>query len=165
MSDLAEMERRLRAALERIGAGVDRLAGQPPVENAAFAAADPAEIADLQAQLEAERAARAELEADLMALRSPPSESGAEVERLLAQVDAQAADNQRLRASVAALREEVRRLSEAMAGGLSDASLLNQAMQAELEALRAQRASETTEMADILAELDRIVQAEEAAHA
>ena len=159
MSDLAEMERRLRAALERIGAGIDQLADQPPVAAPPPGAAD--EIARLQEMLAAERQARAEAEAEREALRLPP-EGGAEVERLMRQVDAQSLDNQRLRASVASLREEVRRLSETMAQGVEDAALINHAMQAELEALRAQRASETTEMADILAELDRIVQAEEA---
>ena len=90
----------------------------------------------------------------------------AEVARLTRQLDEQSLDNQRLRSSLAQLREELRRLREAVEGGIADAPLLNRALQAELESLRAARASETTEMAEILTQLGVIVEAEEAlAHA
>lgn len=161
MSDLAQVEHRIRAALERIDAGIDRLPIGGP------SAAQVEEIAHLQAALDAERKARIEAETQLAdfheALETATAERGDD--RLLRQIDAQSLDNQRLRASVAALREEVRRLSEALAEGLPDPALINHALAAEVESLRAQRASETTEMADILTELDRIVTAEERAHA
>lgn len=170
MSDLAELETRIREALDRIGAGIDRLAEPPmPVPDPSSAQ----EIADLQALLAEERAARTEAEARLAELESaletaaeaPPPEVQPGDDRLLRQIDAQSLDNQRLRASVAALREEVRRLTEALAEGLADPALINHALAAEVEALRAQRASETTEITDILIELDRIVTEGEAAHA
>ncbi|NBZ87822.1 hypothetical protein [Stagnihabitans tardus] len=165
MSDWSQVEQRIRAALGRIDAGIDRLPIGGP------SAAQVEEIAHLQALLDAERKARTEAEAQLADFHEAVETANAERaeasgdERLLRQIDAQSLDNQRLRASVAALREEVRRLSEALAEGTPDPALINHAMAAELESLRAQRASETTEMADILSELDRIVTAEEAAHA
>ena len=164
MSDLAGLEQRIRAALERMDAGIERLT-QAPAPGVAPGAAPGAteEIAHLQALLDAERNARAAAEVELSAYRNAaPADDSA---RLLRQIDAQSLDNQRLRASVATLREEVRRLSEALAEGLADPAALNHALLAEVESLRAQRASETTEMADILAELNRIVTAEERAHA
>lgn len=161
MSDLAALEHRIREALARVDAGIELLPIGGP------SAAQTAEIAELRAALEAERAARAEAEGQLADFHEAVEAAAAENDhdRLLRQIDAQALDNQRLRASVAALREELRRMGEAMTEGLADPELVNHAMLVELEALRAQRASETTEMADILFELDRIVTAEEGANA
>lgn len=167
MSDVASLEQRIREALGRIDAGIERVAsvGAPALDDAL------AEIAELRAALAteretlaSEREARIALEAAFEALQSPAPVESPDAQ-LLRQIDAQSLDNQRLRASVSALREEVRRLSDALAEGLADPALVNHALAAELEALRVQRASETVEMADILAELDRIVTAEERAHA
>jgi chromosome segregation ATPase len=152
MSDLAELEQRIRAALERIDAGIERLPPPAPVGQAE-------EIARLEALLEVERVARAEAEASVEAL----GEDDPELDRLRRQVEALGTDNQRLRATVASLREELRRMAEEAP---VDGAGINPALMAELEALRAERASETLEMADILAELNRIVGAqEESAHA
>lgn len=163
MSDLAELEARIRAALERIDAGLDRQGGRGPQ--------DAADLDLLRADLAAEQTRRAEAEAALAEVRAQVETSGltslaqGDPDRLLRQVDALSLDNQRLRNSVASLREEVRRLTEALAEGVTDAHLINHALVTELEALRAARASETTEMAEILAELDRIVTEGELAHA
>ncbi|MCW1917651.1 hypothetical protein NX862_02695 [Rhodobacter sp. KR11] len=161
MSDLAAVEHRIREALARVDAGIDRL----PIGGPSAAQTD--EIAKLRLLLDAERAARAEAEGQLADFHEAVEAASAEKDddRLLRQIDAQSLDNQRLRASVASLREELRRLTEALAEGIADPDMINHAMAIELEALRAQRASETTEMADILLELDRIVTAEEPAHA
>jgi predicted nucleic acid-binding Zn-ribbon protein len=90
----------------------------------------------------------------------------ADVATLTRQLDAQGLDVQRLSGTVAQLREELRRLREAAEQGMADPQLINRAMLAELEALRATRAAETTEMAGILAALTPILETEEArAHA
>jgi chromosome segregation ATPase len=163
MADLAELEHRIAAALARISAGVDRLATPDDAPSAAQAEA----IAHLEAALDAERAARVAADAALNDLQSPsPGADTAELDRLTRKLDAQGLDNQRLRSSIAQLREELRRLREAAEQGTIDAALVNRALQAELDALRAVRASEITEMADILAALGPIVEAEEGrAHA
>lgn len=165
MAEIAELEQRISAALARISAGVDRLGKSEDAPSAAQAE----EIARLQAALDAERDARAEAEAALAAQPAAGAADAAlhaEVDRLTRQLDEQSLDNQRLRSSLAQLREELRRLREAVEGDIADAPLLNRALQAELESLRAARASETTEMAEILTQLGGIVEAEEAlAHA
>lgn len=179
MVEFAELEQRIIAALARIGAGVEGLAKasatlQSAPETAPDMAAHPAldaglsdEIIHLQAALEAEREARRSAEAarddaEAALAAGPGPDLGAEVARLTRQLDAQGLDTQRLRSSVAQLREELRRLREASEAGVTDAPLINRALQAELEALRAVRASETTEMADILAALGPLIDAEEA---
>lgn len=165
MAEIAELEHRISAALARISAGVDRLGKAEDAPSAAQAE----EIARLQALLDVERAARAEADAALAERRSTEETDvsvRAEVARLTRQLDEQSLDNQRLRSSLAQLREELRRLREAVESGVADAPLLNRALQAELESLRAARASETTEMAEILTQLGVIVEGEEAlAHA
>ena len=159
MAELPELERqleqRITAALARIGAGVERLGAGPT----------PA-LTRLQMELDAERAARAAADDALNQMQMPiAGDHSAEVDRLTRALDAQGFDNQRLRSSVAGLREELRRMREALDQGMADAPLVNRAMQAELEALRAVRAAETTEMADILSALAPLVDAEEHAHA
>jgi chromosome segregation ATPase len=163
MAELVELEHRLAAALARIGAGVERLGTPSDAPSAAQAEA----IAHLEAALDAERTARVAADEALNELQSPGpglAADPAELDRLTRQLDAQGLDNQRLRSSVAQLREELRRLREAAERGTPDAALVNRALQAELEALRAVRASEITEMADILAALGPLVDAEEARH-
>jgi chromosome segregation ATPase len=161
MAEFAELEQRIAAALARISAGVERLATPADAPSAAQAEA----IAHLQQALDDERAARAAADAALNDMQSPtPGADTAEIDRLTRQLDAHGLDNQRLRSSVAQLREELRRLREAAGEGTPDAALINRALQAELDALRAVRASEITEMADILATLGPIVDAEEARH-
>jgi chromosome segregation ATPase len=163
MAEIAELEQRITAALARISAGVERLtsASDLPIE-VPYTPQDD-QIASLRAELDRERAMRLAADTALNEMRSPVSGAeAAEVERLTRQLDAQGLDNQRLRSSVSLLREELRRLREAVEGGLADAPLVNRALQAELDGLRAVRASETTEIADILAALGPLVEAEEA---
>jgi predicted nucleic acid-binding Zn-ribbon protein len=168
MVEFAELEQRILAAFARIGAGVEVLGKTAKAAGSTPSAAQSEEIARLQAALDAEREARLAAEEARAATSAEDMgvDLGAEVERLTRQLDAQGLDSQRLRSSVAQLREELRRLREATETGLADAPLINRALQAELEALRAVRASETTEMADILAALGPVIDAEEAqAHA
>ncbi|HBD91473.1 MAG TPA: hypothetical protein DC061_13295 [Gemmobacter sp.] len=67
MKDLAELERRITAALARIGAGIDQLQAPPAVDltSPEPAEADTAELDLLRAALEAERAVSTELRAAL----------------------------------------------------------------------------------------------------
>ncbi|MGV8986732.1 MAG: hypothetical protein ACOH2H_10645 [Cypionkella sp.] len=167
MVEIAELEQRITAALARISAGVERLGAARDTLGETPSAAQAEKIAHLQAALDSERAARVAADAALNELQSPPSaDPSVDVDRLTRQLDAQGLDNQRLRSSVVQLREELRRLREAAEQIIADAPLVNRALQVELEALRAVRASETTEMAEILAALGPLVEAEEeSAHA
>ena len=63
MQDLGELERRIAAALQRIGDGIEAVTAAPPPAEDAAAKDDI--IADLTAALEAERQANADLRAQL----------------------------------------------------------------------------------------------------
>ena len=160
MQEIVEMERRIAAALERIGRQVDTLGLLMPAEPAEDAAPPPGaeEIAALRSELEEERAAAAQLRDRLQGVREREAvtraQQEARIEKLVRQLDVQGLELQRMRKTAVTLREELRRLREAQADGTADAALINRAMLAELEALRATRLSEMAELDEIAAALD-----------
>jgi len=141
MSEIAELERRITAALERIGRGMDNLSLRGP---------DPAPDADLVAERDAARA-------EALAATARAVECEAEVDRLTAELDATGLDLQRLRKTAVQLRETLAALRERQAAGLADPVLLNAAMAAEIEALQQERRAERRELEAILAALQPLV--------
>lgn len=143
--DLGELERRISAALERIGRGLER------------SAAGPSDTGTLQAALDEERVVNAQLTERIRALRErdQAGQGGLQgrVEKLTRQLDVQGLELQRMRKTAIQLREQVRMLLQAQTDGLSDPHLINKSMLVELEALRATRQTEIAEMDEILAEL------------
>lgn len=181
MQEIVELERRIAAALERIGKGLDGLsapaampapesAPEPapvvetvaaPPDSAAFDSAmaeAAAEIAALRAQLEEERTAAAQLQERLKAVKDRDlilqSQMQEKVERLTRQLDVQGLELQRMRKTSVTLREQLRQLREAQVAGLAEPHLLNKAMLTELDALRASRLSEMAELDELAAALD-----------
>lgn len=156
MSEIDELERRINAALERIGQAVDGHAVRVALTDAG--SADAARLSD---ELQAERDANAQLQERFRSLKDRDAEQiaalEAKVESLTRQLDAQGLEVKRMRKNVIHLRETMRGLREAQAQGLAEPHLLNKAMVAELEALRATRLSETAELDDILAELKPLI--------
>ncbi|MBZ4022379.1 hypothetical protein CKO11_07905 [Rhodobacter sp. TJ_12] len=183
MTELAEYERRISYALERIGRGVDVLSErraavaepvvEPPpepvvIEDTARIEALEAELAvertalaAEKAALEAERAANTQLTERVRAIREKQETTLAALERRLAQatkaLEAVQSEANRLKRANGELIEVNRAVVEA--GGQANGQLVNRAMQAELEALRAARAWEMAELAEILAGLEPIVSA------
>jgi uncharacterized protein (DUF885 family) len=173
MQQIAELERRITAALERIGRGVETLAapkaaheggvheGGAQDAGAPFAA-DHAEIARLTEALDEERMANAQLNERLRVLRDKDSESQAGMAARLAesgnQIDLYGAELTRLRRTVIQLNGELGKLREAAASGVAEPQLINRAMLAELEAMRGSRASEAAELADIVAALNPLIE-------
>jgi hypothetical protein len=157
-SEIAEAERRLAAALERIGKGIARIGPAPK---------GPPEVETLKEELEAEKMANAQLTERLKALRERDTSSlagmEAKVDRLTQQLDVQGLELMRMRKVTMQLRDTVRALNEAAIQGNTDPHLINKAMQTELEALRALRQTEVAEMDEILAELKPLMG--EGAHA
>lgn len=162
MSDIVELERRLTAALDRIGLGVAQLSSAAaPIDAPVDAGDTAAKIAELEAKLAEERAVNAQLEERVKALK----------ERQDAQVTdvAQAADAtkkqlvrfdrelQKLRQVNAELREINDKLRQVAETHVSEPHLINRAMQAELEALRVTRATDAAEIEAIISELRPIV--------
>lgn len=185
MSDIAELERRITAALERIGSAVESLpAGGAPAEVVAEVVAEAAvvpqmadtapasdtrdaEIARLQAALDAEKASVAQLQDRLRASRDKDgvvqSQQDSRVDRMTRQLDVQGLELQRMRKTAITLREQLRAMRHAQASGVTEPHLINKSMLAELEALRSTRLSEMAEMDDIIAELTPMIT--EAEHA
>lgn len=161
MQEITELEKRITAALERIGKGVDRLAQAPrPAPNAGGAAE-----AALRAQLEDEKALNSQLQDKLRAAkeREPKGDLHEKIDRLTRQLDVQGLELQRMRRTAAALRDQLAALRAAQSEGVVEPHLINKAMAAELDALRAERLTEVAEIDEILAALDPHIT--EAAHA
>ncbi len=157
MQEITELEKRITAALERIGKGIDRMSAQPrpPMSAPANPAPAPNDAA-LRAQLEEEKSLTAQLQARLRAAKDREAKGDLQekVDRLTQELDVQGLELQRMRRVNASLREQLEALRAAAAAGVSEPGLINKAMAAELEALRATRLTEMAEMDDILAALE-----------
>lgn len=157
MQDLGELERRISAALERIGQGLDVLTA-PQEEVEPPPPPDTTEIDGLRVQLQEERFANAQLLERLRALKERDASQQAQVqekmEKLTRQLDVQGLELQRMRRTTIGLRDQLRQLREAQAAGLAEPHLINKAMLTELEALRATRLTEIAELDEISAALD-----------
>ena len=178
MQDLAELERRIAAALHRIGEGIEQVtlpAASPSEpqdeEEIATASADAERIQQLQDALSAERHTVAELREQLEAQAEQAqlapaaayedrAELLARIEKMTAQLDVQGLEIHRMRKTVVQLRENLRGLRRAQTANLADPEQINRAMLAELEAIRVTRLSEVAEMDEILTELTPLIKEE-----
>lgn len=150
MSDIAELERRITAALDRAGQAMDRLS--------AGSGGGDGDSASLAAELEAERTANAQLEERVRAIKVKQETMvaglEADVARLKEAVAARDAEVQQIRSVNAELRASNQALREANAQGIGDAHLVNKSMMSELDALRTARDADRAEIDDVLATLD-----------
>lgn len=172
MSDLAPVERRLAAALERISRHLDK--PQKAARGAVFGLGgraepqpDPeqaAQITSLREALEKERAANAQLSERVHQVKQRQETTIGQLERRLArmteQLDLQSLEMLRLKKANAKLIESNTALREAQVEAFPDATLINKSISAELEALQAERRAEMAEMEEILAELKPLVAAD-----
>jgi chromosome segregation ATPase len=153
MSDIAELERRVSRALDRISTAVAQMPAGGGEDLAAALAAEREANAQLEARVaaikERQETKVAGLEAEVRELRAALLDRDGQVQRMREV-------NEGLRASNAALRE-------ANASGLADAALVNSAMEAEVAALRAAAEARRAEIDEILARLEPLI--EERAHA
>lgn len=164
MDEITELERRMSAALHRIGLGLDALAARPTSAPASVPADTPPasdELARLHAALEAERGANAQLNERVRAIRERQETTVAALERrieqMTRQLDTQGIELARMKKANIGLRETVRSQRAAQEAGITDAHLINKSMLTELEALRATRSAEMAEMAEILDELAPLI--------
>ena len=169
MHEIAELERRITAAMDRIGLGLDALAearaALPGPDATAAEAAAEVEVTLLREALDEERMANAQMTERLRVLRDRDSRAqtaaAEDSDRLTRLLDEQGLETQRLHKLTVKLREDLRQLREAAEGGVADAAMINKAMLAELEALRADRSAEASEMRDILAAIHPLLREEE----
>lgn len=156
MADRANLEQRMTAALARLNAGFDRLMAadtRPSAEQADH-------IAHLQAQLDAERAARSLEPNELSALTA--KDHAAQIDHLQRRLDETDLENQRLHTAISLLRQDLRLMEEQAEAHLDKANRATATLQAEMDALVEARAAETAEIAKILAALAPLFDAEEA---
>ncbi|MFN3847529.1 MAG: hypothetical protein ACK4RZ_17170 [Paracoccaceae bacterium] len=164
MDNIAELERRITAALTRIGQGVETLSvpvATPDVGGPVATLADgvaEAEIARLNEALDEEQMLTAQLNERLRVVRDKDAAARlvlqAETERLTKLLDVQGLEMQRLKKTVVSLREQLRLMTEAQSEGRIEPHLINKAMLTELEALRALRSAEAAELDELIAALD-----------
>lgn len=152
MSDISDLEARITAALERIGRGLENRSES----------ATPIDHSGLETALEEEKTANAQLVERVKALKERQDTKIAELEsRVAAQADQMAnldGELQKLRASNADLRDLNAQLRSAAADGSTDPELINRALIAEVDALKAQRNADATEVDAILNELKPLIQ-------
>ena len=160
MSELADLERRITSALERIGRGVEDM-------QASEAPAPDENSAGLQQALDDERTANAQLTERVRALKEKQdttiADLQAEVDSLKARAEAAEAALSKVSATSEKLRDNNKALRDANAEGIAEPHLVNKSMLEELEALRAARSADMAEVDAILADLKNIVEGD--AHA
>ena len=165
MSDITELERRITAALDRIGTGLDGLAASAPAgpdaETLAKLDAAEARNAELSQALSDEKLANAQLEVRMKNVRETADRhsSAMDIQASEQQQTTAKLDNelQRLRRAAEDLRASNIGLREGLERGLSDPHLINKAMLAELETLRATRSVEIAQADAVLAALEPLV--------
>lgn len=153
MNDITELERRITAALDRIGTGISGISG---------ASDSTAETARLREALEAEQTVNAQLEERVKAIRDRQEQTvsalEAEVARLREAVGQHQTELQRLKRIGTQLRQNNVALREANQQGVGDAHLINKAMLTELDALRTTREADRTELDAILGALKPLLE-------
>jgi uncharacterized protein (DUF885 family) len=153
MSEFAELEQRLMAALDRIEAAAEKTPSQDGV--------DPEEVNRLKAALDDAERAREAAEAQLHDLREQHSQTFDQLEESLNSqrktTTALDTELQRLRQVNKLLEDNNRALRLACETGQVDAALINQAMLAELESMRTQRATEKAEIEAAMAAIEPLL--------
>lgn len=151
MSNIEELQGRITAAIDRIAQGVDKM-------GSGTASQDP----EMQQALEDERTANAQLTERVRTLKTRSDGEMAEMRAQVEEADARMGQLdvvfQRVRRANQQLLEACEALRDANAEGVGDPDLINNAMLAELEGLRAARASDVAEASAILAALGPLVE-------
>ncbi|MCE8008070.1 hypothetical protein [Aestuariivita sp.] len=151
MSEIDELQRRIMAAMERIGQGAEALQSAPPV-------VDTDAIEALRQALDEEKLVTAQLEERIKKLKAAHAAELAEATAQAAGPDPEKLADldrelQRLRKANQQLRDSNAALREANEAGVGEPHLINSAMLAELEGLRAERAADVAEASAIMDQL------------
>ena len=158
MNDINVLDGRIRAALERVRAGLDRA----PAAAAPVTGAPPQDATALRAQLDEERTVNAQLEERVRALKDRQDSKLSGLEEQVAAQKGQLADYdremQRLQQANAELRAVAAELREALMDEVAEPELVNRAALAELDALRAVQAADRAEVDVVMAQLAPLLQ-------
>ena len=148
MSQIDELQRRITAALDRIGQGLDGISTDD---------GDAGEIEALRKELEDEKLANAQMEERLKAVsqrQKEASEAQAEQADTMRKLDSEL---QSLRKANQQLRDNNKALREANQAGVAEPHLINKSMMAELEGLRAARSADRLETDAVMSDLGRLI--------
>lgn len=153
MSQIADLQTRITAALDRISRGLE-------AQNAGDDA-QATEMETLRAALEDEKLVSAQLEERVKRLKAQLEEAetradqaGEESRERLTRLDSEL---QSLRRANAQLRENNAALRDANAAGVAEPDLINKAMLAELEGLRAAHSADRAESEAVMGEMARLL--------
>ena len=153
MTEITELQARITAALDRIGAGLEGLGPARPDAGE--------EVARLTEALEEERTANAQLEERVRTIKEKQDGTvevlAGEVERLRALLATEEEAVSRLSRVNADLRANNTALREAIQRGVAEPHLVNKSMMVELEALRTAQAADRAELDAVLGELNALV--------
>lgn len=152
MQEIAEYERRIASALDRLERRLDNGTAGASV--------------DLQTALDEERMANAQLTERLRVVSERQTAEKAEIARLTeklgAAVDQRDQALQEVQAALSAANDELLTLRQAAVRGSTLPHQINRALLAEVESLRALRVADAAGIAAIMAELEPIVAGAEA---
>lgn len=170
MDDIAELERRITFALERVSKGLALLPSHPAQAGTSAApsgqtdqgsAAISEDLARVMAELAEEKTVTAQLQERLRSIRDKEVQAlealQAHVSALTKQLEAQQVETKSLRRSLNDASAELSALREASQAGLVEPHHLNAAMMTELQALRATRAAEASELNALIASLTPLI--------
>ena len=152
MAEIADLERRITAALDRIGAGLGALQAPAPVPEGP----SEAEFQAMQEAVEAERTANAQLEERVKTLHEQRDTLQAQLDALTAAGNDAKSQVQQLRKTNQHLQASLQTLREASASGV-EPHLINQAMMSELDGLRSVRDADRAELDEILGALQPLL--------
>jgi len=141
MAEIAELEGRITAALDRIRQGLDGMTAAPSGGD------------DLQQLLDDEKLANTQLQERVTSLSGKVKAAESALEDMRAKLAEVTRESGRLLEVNRRLTENSEALREANTQGIGDAHLVNKAMMAELDALRAARGTEIAEIEAILSDL------------
>ena len=163
MTQINELEQRIKAALDRIARGVENLDAGGHVDTAPPAETNADELAALREALEDERLANAQLEERVKAIREKQEGEMVNLRNQLSgQTDTLAkldTELQRLRRANDMLASTNREMRAALEENVGEPHLINKAMLAELEGLRATRAADAAENRVVLEKLEPLLAA------
>lgn len=174
MSEIDDMQRRIMAAMQRIGSGIETLAARAETPPEPVDQGPSSEHTAVTEALEEEKLANAQLEERLRALRARHDEeiaalkasedNGAELDKLRTDLEAQQQamagldkELQRLRQANDQLRDSNEALRRANESSVGEPELINKALEAEIEGLRAARATDLAEANAVLAKLEPLL--------
>ncbi|WP_317054800.1 hypothetical protein [Roseovarius rhodophyticola] len=151
MSEIEEYQRRISAALDRIGRQLD----------AQSEADDAQTVAELQRALDDEKLANEQLEERVKALKDSKEAMATEIDDVRAQSTQALAKLDRQLQSLRQANEQLRQNNTALrianSEGVGEAHLINKSMMAELESLRASREADRAETDAVMAELQALI--------